>query len=204
VTHYALASYRAAETVNPALVLGNSLYDLRATWALCSGQAKQPDWLRQDVAGLIGSWPAVEPSLSELAQVAEAARLAGRLGSAARELTQLAAPFVPARIFCAASNYIEHANEMGTVLAAKATSRPYMFLKTASSVIGPNEVVRIPPETSKPDWEVELAAVIGRRARRVAAHEALSYVAGYTIVNDVSARDLTRRTDWFQGKNHDT
>jgi 2,4-didehydro-3-deoxy-L-rhamnonate hydrolase len=99
---------------------------------------------------------------------------------------------------------------MGTALAAKAESKPYMFLKTATSVIGPNEAVRIPREVQKADWEVELAAVIGRTGRRVSTTEALELVAGYMVLNDVSARDLTRRNDypfkhdWFQGKNHDT
>jgi 2-keto-4-pentenoate hydratase/2-oxohepta-3-ene-1,7-dioic acid hydratase in catechol pathway len=114
------------------------------------------------------------------------------------------------RIFCAASNFIEHANEMGTVLAAKAESRPYMFLKLQNTVIGPGEAVRKPRETAQLDWEVELGAVIGRRARRVSVAQALDYVAGYTVVNDVSARDLNVRGDypfkfdWFQGKCHDT
>jgi 2-keto-4-pentenoate hydratase/2-oxohepta-3-ene-1,7-dioic acid hydratase in catechol pathway len=68
----------------------------------------------------------------------------------------------------------------------------------------------MPPETGKLDWEVELGAIIGRRARRIPLSRALDYVAGYTVVNDVSARDLNIRTDypfkfdWFQGKCHDS
>jgi 2,4-diketo-3-deoxy-L-fuconate hydrolase len=68
----------------------------------------------------------------------------------------------------------------------------------------------MPPETAQLDWEVELAAVIGRRGRRVKVGDALDHVAGYAIVNDVTARDLNKRTDypfkfdWFQGKAHDT
>ena len=125
-------------------------------------------------------------------------------------MEKLTAPVRPARVFAAASNYVDHADEMGTVLEAKANSRPYMFLKTGTTVIGPGESVLIPPESDKVDWEVELGVVIGARCRRISAEDALDCVAGYTIVNDVSARDLTRREDypfkfdWFQGKNFDT
>ena len=121
-------------------------------------------------------------------------------------LGALTAPIRPTRIFCAAANYIEHAKEMGTVLASKAQSKPYMFLKLQDTVIGPGDDIIKPPETAKLDWEVELAVVIGRQARRIGVAEALDYVAGYTVLNDVSARDLNSRTDypfkfdWFQGK----
>lgn len=123
---------------------------------------------------------------------------------------EVLAPFRPERIFCAASNYIEHANEMGSVLAAKAESKPYIFLKLRNTIIGPGEQIRKPPETTQLDWEIELAAVIGRPGRRIDAAKALDHVAGYSIVNDISARDLNVRGDypfkfdWFQGKCHDT
>jgi 2-keto-4-pentenoate hydratase/2-oxohepta-3-ene-1,7-dioic acid hydratase in catechol pathway len=77
-------------------------------------------------------------------------------------------------------------------------------------VIGPGDLIRKPPETEKLDWEIELAAVIGRPGRRIAVEGALDHVAGYAIVNDISARDLNVRGDypfkfdWFQGKCHDT
>jgi len=117
----------------------------------------------------------------------------------------LMAPYRPERIFCAASNYVEHANEMGTVLASKAESKPYMFLKLRNTVIGPNETVRMPPETKQLDWEVELAAVIGTRAHNVAVEDALDHVYGYTVANDVSARDLQQADgQWVRAKSLDT
>jgi 2,4-didehydro-3-deoxy-L-rhamnonate hydrolase len=209
VTAFAIGSYRKGASTRPALIFGGQIFDLRDAWPLCTTTAA-PSWLRSDVAGLLAAWPQVQEPLKELASLGATAHARGSLAAAARDIATIAAPFIPARIFCAAANFIEHANEMGTVLAAKADSRPYMFLKTASSVIGPNETVRIPPETKMPDWEVELAVVIGRRARRISVERAFDCVAGYTIVNDVSARDLNKRTDypfkhdWFQGKNHDT
>jgi len=79
-----------------------------------------------------------------------------------------------------------------------------------NTVLAPNGSILMPPETSQLDWEIELAAVIGTRCRRITAERALDAVAGYSIVNDVSARDLNMRSDypfkfdWFQGKCHDT
>jgi pimeloyl-ACP methyl ester carboxylesterase len=66
----------------------------------------------------------------------------------------------------------------------------------SSTVIGPGEAVVIPPESQEVDWEVELGVVIGKRGRRIAVESALEHVAGYTVVNDISARDLTRRSDY--------
>lgn len=204
----ALGSHRAGGVAAPALVLDGHPYDLDRLLRACHEPADSPLW-RRDVAALLERWPEVEPRVFDLERRARALGTNER-ADAAVGAGALAAPFVPTRIFCAASNYIEHANEMGTALAAKAESKPYMFVKTATSVIGPNEMVRIPREVEKPDWEVELAAVIGRGARRVAVADALDLVAGYMVLNDVSARDLTRRNDypfkhdWFQGKNHDT
>jgi 2-keto-4-pentenoate hydratase/2-oxohepta-3-ene-1,7-dioic acid hydratase in catechol pathway len=151
--------------------------------------------------------------LDQLAGVA-ATRLAheslpGDLGPAGHN-PALVLPYKPNQIFAAGSNYVEHANEMGTVLAAKAESKPYMFIKATSSVIGPNEPVVIPTQVSRPDWEVELGVVIGRGGRRISVEDAMDHVAAYTIINDVSARDQTRREDypfkfdWFQGKSFDT
>ncbi len=188
------------------MVMEQQLYDLASIADACREPSNSPV-RHSSVAAMLDDWDAAQAALDLLATKAVAL---DQLAAYRIDTRHLAAPFVPARVFCAASNYIEHANEMGTALAAKADSKPYMFLKTASSIIGPNDMVRIPAEVQKADWEVELAAVIGRRARRVPVSAALNLVAGYMVLNDVSARDLTRRTDypfkhdWFQGKNHDT
>ena len=99
---------------------------------------------------------------------------------------------------------------METELAKKAESEPYIFLKTVESCIGPNETVIVPEQVSRPDWEVELGVVIGTPGKRIKTEDAFDHIAGYTIVNDVSARDKTRRSDfpfshdWFRGKSYDT
>jgi 2,4-diketo-3-deoxy-L-fuconate hydrolase len=85
-----------------------------------------------------------------------------------------------------------------------------MFMKAETSVVPTLANVVIPPHAERVDWEVELAVVIGRTGRHIAKEDAYDYIAGYTILNDVSARDLNRRTDypfkhdWFRGKSFDT
>jgi 2,4-diketo-3-deoxy-L-fuconate hydrolase len=210
VSSIALATYRRAGSLAPALVLDNRLYDFEA--ALAAGLPTAPiEWARSGgVEAMLQNWPTASAWLKAATPAAESAIRAGTLEAVVDGLDLIAAPYVPQRIFCAASNFASHANEMGTVLAAKSQSKPYMFLKLSNTVIGNGETVRMPPETSKLDWEVELAAVIGKRVRRVSVADALDAVACYTILNDISARDLNVRSDypfkhdWFQGKCHDT
>ena len=211
---YALASYKRADRVLPALVLEGQLYDLQQLCAALKPASESTQKLiSTGVGGIITRWGQAEPAIAELAAAAEQARVTGNLTpalGAAKNHPDLALPFVPSQVFAAASNYIEHANEMGTVLAAKSNSKPYMFIKATSSVVGPGENVVIPSQVSRPDWEVELGVVIGRSGRRIDVEASMDYVAGYTVINDVSARDQTRREDypfkfdWFQGKCFDT
>jgi acylpyruvate hydrolase len=107
----------------------------------------------------------------------------------------------PGKIICLGHNYHDHIGKDRTQPA----EFPTFFCKTGNAVIGPGAPIVIPPETVKVDFEAELAVVIGRRARRIAEREALSCVAGYTIFNDVSARDYQKRTSqWMIGKSFDT
>ena len=205
----ALATYRRAGGLAPALVIDSQLYDLEA--ARAAGLPPLPEaWVTQGVEAMLGDWANAQAWLRDATPIAAALAASGAIRPVADGAAAVAAPFVPSRIFCAASNYASHANEMGTVLAAKSQSKPYMFLKLSNTVIGNGETIQMPPETSKLDWEVELAAVIGKRCRRISVEDALDAVACYTIVNDISARDLNIRGDypfkhdWFQGKCHDT
>lgn len=206
---YALATSRKGKASSPALALNGNLYDL-ALAARATKVKVARGWLDGGIEGLVAQWGAHTATVKAIGAGASAAIAAGRLEPLGSIERFAAAPYRPMRIFCAASNYIEHANEMKSVLAAKADSRPYMFVKHRNAVVGPRETVLMPPETKKLDWEVELAVVIGRRTRRISVARALSCVAGYSIVNDVSARDLNVRSDypfkfdWFQGKCHDT
>ncbi len=203
---HALAAYRMADQTLPALVLDGRLFELTSL------PADRP-WttLRAiETHGLLpqfANWAAIARELAEVADDVQKGRLKLR---AIPEDARLIQPFDPLRIFAAASNFIEHANEMGTVLAAKAESAPYIFMKASTSIIGPDAPIVLPPESKQVDWEVELAAVIGRGGRNIPIGQALDHVGAYTIMNDISARDLTRRSDypfkfdWFRGKCFDT
>ena len=119
----------------------------------------------------------------------------------AAEATLLAPVLRPGKIVCLGHNYYDH---MGIGKTAPA-EYPTIFDKTNNTVIGPGQPIIIPPVTQQVDYEAELAVVIGRTARGVSQDRALDFVAGYTIFNDVSARDYQKRTSqWMLGKSFDT
>jgi 2-keto-4-pentenoate hydratase/2-oxohepta-3-ene-1,7-dioic acid hydratase in catechol pathway len=123
-------------------------------------------------------------------------------GVALAGVTLLAPLPRPRNIVAIGRNYREHAGEEGL----EPPEHPAIFLKHSSSVVGPDaDIVWDPDYTGHADWEAELGVVIGRPARRVSVGDALSYVAGYTCVNDVSARDLQfGDLQWARGKSLET
>ncbi len=106
------------------------------------------------------------------------------------------------KFICIGLNYADHAAESGMDLPAE----PVIFFKATSAISGPNDSVEIPRGSTKTDWEVELGVVIGKEAKYVSEADALDYVAGYCVVNDVSERDfqLYRSGQWTKGKSADT
>ncbi len=113
----------------------------------------------------------------------------------------LLAPVRPSKIVGVAANYPKHAAEMGNPVAEE----PRLFLKAPSAIVGPGDAIEIPPGTTRVDPEGELGVVIGRRMSRVSPAEALSYVLGYTIVNDVTCRDFQQIDKIFgRAKSFDT
>lgn len=112
------------------------------------------------------------------------------------------APVTPSKIVCVGRNYREHAAELGN----KMPEKPLLFLKAPSSIIGDGDTIELPRESERVEHEGELGVVIGRRARHIPADEdPLSYVLGYTCVNDVTARDLQRKDVQFtRAKSFDT
>jgi 2-keto-4-pentenoate hydratase/2-oxohepta-3-ene-1,7-dioic acid hydratase in catechol pathway len=117
------------------------------------------------------------------------------------ESLRLLAPVLPGKIICVGRNYVAHAKEHD----AEVPEVPLLFLKPPSSVIGPGDTIQIPPQSQRVEHEGELAVVIGRRGRWISAEEAYEYVLGYTIANDVTARDLQFRDgQWTRGKGFDT
>jgi 2,4-diketo-3-deoxy-L-fuconate hydrolase len=99
-------------------------------------------------------------------------------------------------------NYTDHAAEVGMPIPAE----PIIFIKANNSLCGPNDKVEKPRSSTKLDWEVEIAIIIGSRAKYVSEADALNYVAGYAVCNDVSERNfqLERLGQWTKGKSHDT
>lgn len=130
---------------------------------------------------------------------------------------QVRPPINPRQIFCSGANYKKHVVDIivaqggphleGMSLEERrawgikrmddraATGKPFVFTKLPSSILGPFETLVLPPEITQPDWELELGVVIGKPARRVKRENALEHVAGYTVVNDITARELVNRRD---------
>jgi 2,4-diketo-3-deoxy-L-fuconate hydrolase len=129
----------------------------------------------------------------------EAAGAVVELGS-----SRLGAPIArPHQIICIGLNYADHAAETNTTVPPE----PIIFTKSPNTIIGPNDSVRIPKNSTKTDWEVELGVVVGKRARYVESEAAAAaHIAGYMVVNDISEREfqLERQGQWSKGKSSET
>ncbi|MGK8556264.1 fumarylacetoacetate hydrolase family protein [Nocardia gipuzkoensis] len=114
---------------------------------------------------------------------------------------RLLAPILASKVVCVGKNYAAHAAEMG----GAAPEDPVIFLKPNTSIVGPNAPIILPPSASQVDYEGELAIVIGRPCKDVPAARALDVVLGYTVANDVTARDQQRHDgQWTRAKGYDT
>ena len=120
-----------------------------------------------------------------------------------KEGTRLGCPVAnPSKILCIGLNYAKHAKETNLPIPQE----PILFMKATTAITGPNDAIMIPKNSLKTDWEVELAFVIGKKASYVSEEEAMDYVAGYCLHNDVSEREfqLERGGTWDKGKGCDT
>jgi len=119
------------------------------------------------------------------------------LGSA-----RLRAPLAkPDKITCVGLNYADHAREQGS----EPPAAPIFFLKSPNTICGPGDPIKLPPNSAQVDYEAEFAVVIGKRGRDIVEGEAHKYIAGYTILHDVSARDMQfGDKQWYRGKSCDT
>ena len=114
---------------------------------------------------------------------------------------RLLAPLKPGKIICVGRNYAAHAQEHGSEIP----EIPLLFLKPPSTVIGPDENITLPPQSQQVEHEAELAIVIGKRGYWISIEDAANYIFGFTIANDVTARDLQRAdTLWTRAKGFDT
>jgi 2-keto-4-pentenoate hydratase/2-oxohepta-3-ene-1,7-dioic acid hydratase in catechol pathway len=187
---YRLLSYRDGATAKAGVLIGERIVPAATL-------LKDVDVDATSVLGLLRAWDTVHPRLHEAAQDSKAN--AGVLLAQAK----LDAPILyPGALFCAGANYWDHLEEMAEI-AKRVTGKapamtkakdPYFFMKTtAGSIIGTGTPARLPPFSHQVDWEAELGVVIARQTRNISEQRALDAVAGYLIVNDLSARDLMKR-----------
>jgi 2-keto-4-pentenoate hydratase/2-oxohepta-3-ene-1,7-dioic acid hydratase in catechol pathway len=114
---------------------------------------------------------------------------------------QLLPPIIPGKIICVGRNYAAHAQEFGNVVP----EIPLLFFKPPSSVTGPETYIVLPPQSKQVEHEAELAVIIGQRGHRITPEDALDHIFGFTIANDVTARDLQRSDgQWTRAKGFDT
>ena len=107
----------------------------------------------------------------------------------------------PSKIICLGKNYVEHAKEGGMDVPEK----PLLFCKTPNTLCGPHDPIVLPTGSGQVDWEVELAVIIGKEGKKIKKKDAFDYIAGYTVMNDVSGREAQfSDQQWFRGKSFDT
>ena len=188
---YKLLSYQAGRDARAGVLVGETVFDAAK---LTTNAA------HSSVLGVLADWPKASRALAQASKSIAAGKSRAK-GTPLARVKLLAPVLYPGAIFCAGANYRDHAEEMARVsgMPLEKDQRelglsPWHFIKTArGSVVGPGVNVKLPGYSKMVDWEVELAAVIGRSARNVTAARALDYVAGYTIANDLSARDGMKR-----------
>lgn len=187
---YKLLSYQAGRDVRAGILVGETVYDA----AKLTGAPAYAS-----VRGALRDWSRANRQFAQAAKRIEAGKSRAK-GLPLKRVKLLAPVPDPGDIFCAGANYTDHVAEMDRAMG-KAPGptmkdlgeKPWHFIKTSSSVLAPGVPVKLPPYSQKMDWEIELTAVIGRAAKNVPVEKALQYVAGYTIANDLSARDVMRR-----------
>jgi 2-keto-4-pentenoate hydratase/2-oxohepta-3-ene-1,7-dioic acid hydratase in catechol pathway len=205
---YKLATYQSSEGARAGLVIGEEVFDA----ARLTGKPAYAT-----VAGILADWRIAESALKKAAAGAAKSRAKRRLLGKTKLLTPLPAP---PTIFCAGANYADHAAAMARKQGMPEPPdpheqglKPWHFIKAAPAIAGPGATIRAAHYAKELDWEIELAAVIGRPAKDVPKDKALAYVAGYTAANDLSARDRGRRPgveptspfkmDWTKHKSFD-
>mgnify|MGYP001182232843 CR=1 FL=1 len=203
---YKLLSYAAEEGPRAGALIGQAVHDV----AQLGGNPAHAT-----VLGVLADWAAADEML------ATAALTPPRGGTPIEEIRLLAPILYPGQIWAAGANYQDHIGEMDESSEYKAVNaktisggRPWHFSKSSrGAVIGHGSTYPLPYYSQKVDWEIELAVVIGRQGSRIAAADGLDYVAGYTIANDLSARDFVAREgidpaspfrfDWLSHKGFD-
>jgi 2-keto-4-pentenoate hydratase/2-oxohepta-3-ene-1,7-dioic acid hydratase in catechol pathway len=185
---YKIATYRSGEGPRAGLVIGEDVFDA----AKLTGKPAYAS-----VIGILADWKAAEAALKK----ATAGAGKSRAKRQPLKKTKLLAPVqFPSTIYCAGANYADHAAAMAAREGNppppdphQQNLKPWHFLKASRTIADPGAAIKISGYAKAMDWEIELAAVIGRPAKDVSKDKALGYVAGYMVSNDLSARDRGRR-----------
>jgi len=207
MSQWKLVTYQSPQGLRAGLLAGEKVFDIAAA----TGRAAYTTML-----DVLRDWGAARGLLQDAA-----ASATKRSDGQPLNATKLLPPVPnPAGIFCAGANFTDHMMEMAKVqnIAPEPDPHslglnPWHFIKAQHCLAAPDSTVKLPPYSKMVDWEAELTAVIGRPARDVALAHALDHVAGYTVANDLSARDFTKRPhiadtspfkyDWLGQKNFD-
>jgi len=211
-----LVTYRHSDGWRLGAVVGPTIIDLQAAHAACPDDllpiTSEPVDFPADMLSYLEQGPAtwkVAGAVVEWARGSAKASLSGPAGSTAADFllalsdAEIGPPIPnPRKVIGIGLNYADHAREQNV----QPPESPMVFAKFPTAVIGPGRAITWPEGSSnKVDYEAELAVVIGRRARQVSAAEAYDFIAGYTIANDVSARDVQFSDgQWVRGKSFDT
>jgi 2-keto-4-pentenoate hydratase/2-oxohepta-3-ene-1,7-dioic acid hydratase in catechol pathway len=205
---YKLATYQTPDGPRAGLVIDDKLFDA----AKLTGKAAYAS-----VLGILVDWRAAQGALKKAAAAAGKSRVKALPLSRAKLLAPVR---WPSAIYCAGANYADHAAEMARRMNRPMEPDPHTqglkawhFMKAPRALADPGATVKISGVSDRVDWEVELAAVIGKPAKNVPEEKALDYVAGYTAANDLSARDRGPRpnisdtspfkADWTKHKSFD-
>jgi len=193
---FRLLTFRDKQGNNrPGILVDQSIYDLSDKF--------------NSVLEMLNNWEKTEQQLMEMGK--QLTQSPNDSGTPMNAVT-LAPPILyPGTLYCAGANYADHVLEMSGKPPPPENTKPYFFIKsTRGSIIGANESIHLPEYSNQVDWEAEIGIVIGREARQVSELDAMDFVAGFTIVNDLSARDHTKRHDvpflfdWIGQKCFDT
>jgi len=195
-----LATYLQNDQPIVGAVVEEEIYDLAACLR-GSGQG-EPTW----ATSVLGLLQAGDEALANArtALTWAQSQSSGTLSKSLDTVDLLAPIPCPGKMLCLAGNYASHIQEGGGTYAGKEKMIPRFFSKPCTAIIGTNDTIRIPPSVAWADWELELAVVIGKAGRDIAAADAKEYIGGYTVFNDLSGRELAFREtlplrdgDWF-------
>jgi len=208
MANYKLVTYRAAQGTRAGVVVDEEVFDI----AGLTGRS-----FYETMLGVLNDWEHAQAVLDTAATEVNNSKIKGLPLEQIKLLTPV---LYPSSIFCAGANYVDHMLEMAKVQNIKPDPdprtlglKPWHFIKASRSVVETQSTIPLPAYSRMVDWEAELAVVIGRPAKNVPLDKALDYVAGYTIANDLSARDFSTRPhvpdtspfkyDWVSQKSFD-